>query len=346
MNTITPLQSILVTSPVNQQQGNRTASAFATGHGQTVTATVEEARPGGQFLLNFAGNRLLAKSDVALQVGETLRLNITATEPQIELKIISGSTLGQLIGKSISLVGKNISVAQLFADFAQQPAFFSDLSKTSQETLTYYNTVGQNDSADTLGGEVLKQLIDRLGLSFERLIAEGNTETASKSLKSALLELSKSFADAESLSEHTNKLLSTLELFQMAQIQLDTSRQTLYPLPLPFIENGFLLVEHDDANTSHAEHQEAPLRFSLHLTMSELGWVRVDFLQSKEGLFIRFHTGNTATADFASSFSDELKQAITAPLAAITFTADAEDPVKYLLKQLLPDGSQVLDTKV
>ena len=349
MNTITPLQSVSGVGAIGQQQSGKTALPPNLDFGQILTATVAEARSGGRFLLSIGDAHLLAQSDAALQVGQTLKLRLTATQPQIELKIVSSDAMPQLIGKSISLISKNISVTSLVSQLnQQQPAFLSSLSSTSKEALNFFSTneLALADPADPQGGEILKQLINRLGLSMERLLADGKSEKASLTLKSALLEIASSFKNAENVSENTHKILSALEVFQMAQIQLDTSKQFIYPLPLPFLENGFLLVDQDAAKSEGNDQARTPYKFSLHLTMSELGFIRIDFFQAAEGLFIRFHAEDTDKSAFASSFGDELRQSITTPLAGLAFAADAGDPVKYLLKQLFSDGNQVLDTKI
>lgn len=347
MNTITPLQSVSGVGSIGQQQSGKAALPPNLDFGQILTATVAEARSGGRFLLSIGDSHLLAQSDAALQVGQTLKLRLTATQPQIELKIVSSDAMPQLIGKSISLISKNISIASLVSQLnQQQPSLLNSLSSTSKETLNFFSTNELADPADPQGGEILKQLINRLGLSMERLLADGKSDKASATLKSALLEIASSFKNAENVSENTHKILSALEVFQMAQIQLDTSKQFIYPLPLPFLENGFLLVDQDAAKSEGNDQAGTPYKFSLHLTMSELGFIRIDFFQAAEGLFIRFHAEDSDKSAFASSFGDELRQAITTPLAGLAFAADAGDPVKYLLKQLFSDGNQVLDTKI
>ena len=89
MDIIAPLPSIL---PV----GSATSQGRERGHGQQLPATdkllkamVVEAMGNNRFVLEIGGNRLTASSDAKLTVGQVLQLQVTRTEPQIELKIVN-----------------------------------------------------------------------------------------------------------------------------------------------------------------------------------------------------------------------------------------------------------------
>ncbi len=180
---------------------------------------------------------------------------------------------------------------------------------------------------DKTAESILRQLIDSLGLNLEQLLARGDTDSGVHTLKAALLELAHSFTSAGSIAETTTKLLATLELFQIAQIQIAGSNQLIFPLPLPFIEQGYLLVEQDDKELEQGDSATTEHRFSLHLTVSELGNLQVDFLHNMEGLFIRFRAGDQQKADFIESFGDELKKAISdVPLINLSFSGRCPGP--------------------
>ena len=347
MNPITPLQPVPTVGPITPRQGGRSQAEIIPEQGQMLKALVLEARSGGQFLLQFGETQMLARSEAPLQAGQTLQLQVATTSPQIELKIVA-EPLSQFFGRSIALVGKNIDISTLFTALQQQtPHLLDSLSPTSRQTLESYFSLQQQNLGEKDGGIVLKQLIDRLGLSLENLLAKGDTTQAPATLKAALLDIMHSFRNAESITDHTSRMLTSLELFQMAQVQVDSTKQFIFPLPLPFIENGYLLIEKnkpDDEGDGPSRRQD--FRMSLHLTMTDLGHLRVDFVHAADGLFIRFHTESKEKADFVASSSDQLRQAITdIPLLGLTFATDAEDPVAELIRQMLPDGSGIVDTK-
>jgi hypothetical protein len=204
----------------------------------------------------------------------------------------------------------------------------------------------QNNFGTKEGGQILKQLVDGLGLTLENHLAKGDKRGAAQTLKAALLEIAQTFAGAERIAESTNKLLTTLELFQLAQLHAGDDKHFIFPLPLPFFELGYLFVERNSDEGNQGGDQDHENRFSLHLTMSDLGNILIDFLHNSEGLFIRFFAENQEIADFISSFGDDLKIAITdVPLINIAFSGDAPDPINDLMKKIVPTGKSLLDTK-
>ncbi len=305
-----------------------------------------EARTDNRFLIDIGGNRLLAQSEASLAPGQTLQLQVVATTPQIELKIVS-DTLNQFLGRSLTLIGKNIDITALFQSLQQQtPARLANLTQTTRNVLDNYFSLQQTPLEGDESGAILKQLMDRLGLSFERLLARGDKEAASNTLKAALLEIGQSFKGADTVAEHTNRILGTLELFQLAQVHMDGDKQFLFPLPLPFVEQGFLLVENNGQQEGQGDYSEDEIRFSLHLTMSDLGHLRVDFHHTREGLYVRFHAESPEKTEFVSSHSEDLKAVISdVPLLSLTFATDAADPVVDLMRFIVPEGTSILDTK-
>lgn len=347
MDTITPLPSIL---PV----GSATSQGRERSHGQQLPATdkllkamVVEAMGNNRFVLEIGGNRLTASSDAQLTVGQLLQLQVTRTEPQIELRIVNTPLANPFAGRSLTLLGKSIDLSPLFTAATQlSPPPLQFLTPTSRNILESYFSLQQQPLGDKDGGTVLKQLVDNLGLNLEHLLAKGDKEGAVHTLKAALLEMAHNFGSAEQLAKATQKILATLELFQLTQIQTGSEGQMIYPLPLPFVEQGYLTLERREGGQGKDPEELLESRFSLHLTMSELGNLRIDFLQNLEGLFIRFHAESQEKADFIAGFGEQLKTAITeAPLIGLSFSGDAADPINELIRHLVPQGSTMLDTK-
>lgn len=348
MKTVTPLQTVTPVGPTTPRSGGRTQATELPRSGQIFKATVLEARPDSRFLLGFGDSHLLARSDAALKPGQVLQLQVLSTTPQIELKIVS-DTLNQFIGKSITLIGKNIDISSLYQSLTNtSPPVLDSLSLTSRQTLENFFALQHTPLSGDEGGTILKQLIDRLGLSLEHMLARGDTTKAPATLKAALLELQHGFKNAENIAENTSRILATLELFQLAQLHVESGRQFIFPLPLPFIEQGYLMIDRDqEHDTTENSSGEQELRFSLHLTMKDIGNLRIDFFHSAEGLFIRFHADSAEKADFVFQYSQELKDAISGvPLLGLSFAGDAEDPVGNLVRSLVPEGTSMLNTKV
>jgi hypothetical protein len=347
MDTITPLSSILPVGASTAQGRERSQSQQFQAAGQLFKAVVLEAMGNNRFVLDIGGSRLSASSDAKLIPGQILQLQVTKTEPQIELKIVT-DTLNLLAGRSLTLLGKNIDLTAIFeAVKFYNPPPLQLLTPTSRNVLESFYSLQQNSLAEKDSGAILKQLIDGLGLNLEHLLAKGDKDAAVHTLKAALLEMAHSFSSAEHLAETTQKVLTTLELFQFAQLQTGNTSQFIFPLPLPFVEQGYLIVEQQEQGSGSGPSDARENRFSLHLTMSDLGNLSINFLQNFEGLFIRIHAASQEKADFIASHGEELKAAITnIPLINLTFVGDTSDPINALIRSIVPQGSSMLDTKV
>lgn len=346
MNTITPPQSVPFFGKSSDQSGRPLQPAAILETGKILKAVVIESGPDNRILLRIGDNQLPARSEVALKPGQTLQLQLVSTSPRFELKIVN-DTLQQLLGRSLTLVGNTINISDLLPLLQQQPALLGGLSLHSRQALESFLSLQQTDLSGDDSGALLKQLMDRLGLSLENLLARGETDKASFTLKAALLELLHGFMRESQASETVGKALSTLEFFQLAQLQADSAQQLIFPLPLPFLDQGFLLIEkrQDEHGGSGRQDEEVEYRFSLHLKMSDIGSLRIDFYHTPEGLFIRFHADSQEKADFIAGFSQDLVGAISdGPVLSLSFAADAEDPVTELIRQLAPEGRAVIDT--
>ena len=343
MDSINPLSpSSLIGSATSQGRGwNSQKQQLPLG--QLLKALVVEAEEGGRFILDIGGNRLTASSTATLSQGQALQLQVVKTEPLIELKIVRDSTPALFAGRSLTLLGKSIDLTSLLQTVRQlDPSVPGSLNPVSRGVLESFFTLQQNILDNKDGGSALKQIIDNLGLNLEHLLTKGDKNGATQTLKAALLELVYKYGRTE-IGESAGKLISTLELFQLTQLQAGTDTQHIFPLPLPFVEQGYLLIERDDQGSESGKKE----RFSLHLTMSDLANLRIDFLQNTGGLFIKFAADSKEKADFLAAFGEELKDSITAaPLIGLTFSGGASDPINDLIRRLVPEGRSMLDMKV
>ncbi len=309
-------------------------------------ATVLETKGNDVFILDIGGKLIAAQSKAQLFPGQTLKLQEAATTPQLVMKIAAGVEQ-QSVGASLSLIGDPTG----FTDPATLPQQYGSplldgLSPSSRATLENFFSVQQNTLTAKDGGEVLKHLVDRMGLSLESLLAAGDKEHAVTTLKAALLETAHVFKDASDITKTAHQLLGTIEIYQLAQLHMENAANFIFPLPLPFLEKGYLLVEdYGRQKQGDGTGPAPPMRFSLHLTLAGLGNLRVDFLQYQDGLYIRFNTDSKEKSDFVESFSTDLKQAIsTISVLGLSFSENATDPAAELIKKILPQGSSILDT--
>ena len=197
------------------------------------------------------------------------------------------------------------------------------------------------------GGELLQQLVDKLGLNLEGMLAAGNREEAVKTVKFALMELVQNFAAQSKLAESGKHALNTLEFFQLTQLQAVRQDALVVPLPLPFLEQGYLLVEdYKDQSGKDGGDREMPKHFSLFLKLAPLGNLKIDFLSSGDGLYIRFNSESKEVSDFLASFKDELNNAITDTLVhGVSFAEKGEDPLTAVLKRSRVGEDSFINTK-
>lgn len=344
MSSVSPLSGI---SPV----GSSTSDSSNRGkynqlqQGLVFKAKVAEAKSQTLFILDIAGQKIPARSANQLTVGQMLKLQVMTTTPEIHLKIINDSN-NLFTGKSIQLLGDGIDIRSLFSSLQTSPQSpLQTISTFSQQTLESFFLFSQNHLSGKDGGMLLKKFIDQLGLSFEALLARGKAGDARQTLKAALLELMQVFKNADQLAEKTNKLLNTIEIYQLAQLQLDKDNIFIFPLPIPFLEKGYLLVEDhggDDSTDNSTDH-----RFSLHLTLEGLGNLRIEILKSQEGIYLRFFSDSEEKMEFLKSFQENLlPDTIQSKILGVSFAQENLDTSADLLKKLRPEGESLVSFKV
>jgi len=233
-----------------------------------------------------------------------------------------------------------------------QNSIFSLLQQftaTSQTASTAFNSyVSENSGlAQKDGGLILKQLIDNLGLKFESLLANGKGKEAAQTLKAALYDIAQQFSDSKNIAETTNKILSTLELFQQVQLHFDSTKQIIVPLPLPFLDQGFLVIDKDPSNADSATGKKGPKNFSIYLSLKELGNIRIDFNNVDHGINLRFNCESSEKAEFIAEHKEQLEKAISkVKLLNVMFTDKAADPASELLRKMVPEGQSILNTTI
>ncbi len=348
MNTINALSAIKSVGSATSDSGSRQQSQQQSRPGQIFTATVLESAGKNRFYLDILNNKILAQSDeVSLSTGTKLSLEVLNTSPLLELKIIS-RTPEMFYGKSLTLLGKNLDISGLFQSLLKpsDSPLLAKLSSSSREGLQEFYNLQQTAPAALDNGTILKQLLDRLGLSLEVLLAKGKQNQAVLTLKAALLEIGERMKQGSELADTANRLLGTLELYQLAQLRLAPDNLFIFPLPLPFLDNGYLLVEKDPDGSSDQK-LSRPLRFSLHLSLEPLGDIEITFLHTEEGIYIRFSCESVEKRDFTSEYRPGLEELISsAEVLGITFTDTASNPANNLIQQLVPHGESMLDTTI
>lgn len=315
--------------------------------GQTMHALVVKAAGENKFILDIGTNRILAQSDsVNLTPGQSLQLQVTATTPLLELKIIA-APFQQHLGQSLTFIGQNLDLSSLLQTLQQPPnPGIETLTTANRQLLENFFTLQQMPLNGKEGGEVLRQMIDTLGLQMEAKLGKGLKDEGTSSLKSALLEVIHLFKESERIEGTAKTLLSTIESFQLSQLRLDQDKTVIIPLPFPFLDQGYLLIDQKQEQETEDHKRKKQLHFSLHLALSGLGNIQIEFVQTDEGLWMRFNCDSQEKADFVGQFSDDLRQQLAdPPLQGLSFSGTANAPDSDLVRRLVPAGKSFLDTK-
>lgn len=306
-----------------------------------VKATVAE---GGQdrVLLELGNRRFVAETRTPLQTGDKLNLLVTATTPRVELQIVQDPLRGRL-GHSLYLLNNSWDI-QAMAQQLLQSTVADRMSPAARRAMLAWTGV-QNSLIEGNGGLTLKNLAQMMGIDIEaRLLAGKNASP--ETLKSALIEARTLAAPPQgSLAEEIGSRVQLLELFQLLQLKLEQQNTFILPLPLPFLEQGYLLAE--KRNPESGEEGKAPLLVSLHLALEKMGNIQVDFLHDSNGLFVRFSSDSEKTTAFAAQHQEELREMLSdLPLRGISFAVGAESPARTIMKTMMAKGDSMFDARV
>jgi len=209
---------------------------------------------------------------------------------------------------------------------------------------------GRNPTPDqrppTPDGRELQELPHRLGLAMERMLADNRTEEAGRSLKAVLLDLQSSAEDPH-IREQARQIASTLELYQLLQHRLAQENLLFFPLPLSFLDQGFLLVQPDQEQSDRETLKSPSASCTLLLSLEGLGDLRIDLSMEDKGLRLRFHAQDRERARFLADNREQLHDHITTtPLESVQFLTGAQDPARTVLDGIRKSGQGMLDTRI
>ncbi len=308
---------------------------------QLVRVTVAE---GGQerALLDLGHRQVLAETKVPLQSGQKLNMVVVETSPQLLLRVVEDKLAGRLL-RALHLLGEKTELApllsQLLAEAGGQKMLKGPARQTIENVMAFLR-----QSPDGITGEDLAGLARLLGMDAEADLANGDLDKVLAGLKGALMQAASQLSSEDSPSSDVEKRLQNLELLQLCRSRLDGEGIQFIPLPLPFLEQGYLLAERGHPG----EEGEAPPHvLTLSLQLEGLGNLQVKLLYDQQGLYARFFCESRSVADFVSSFREELTDMLTSvPLQGAAFTDGAQDPAQALAHRVMADGDGLLDARV
>lgn len=347
-----PSITLVFQSGMNAQQIAMTGQIAQEGRhldlqvNQIIRATVTE---GGLNNVELDLNRLRfrAFSKTPLTPGQRINLQVVKTHPQIELKILDEIDLQHLF-RALNFFSEKKGFLSILSQFLHQSeSSLQNISAQSRQTL---NQLQENLFAqtDNIMGRTLAGMSRMLGFDLEALLAQGQSEEGAKTLKGVLLTLSQSFSEDSPEAKNIDNLLKTIEMWQLFQLRLADKGLFFLPLPLPFLEQGYLLAgkNKDDQHQQKGSDRDS-FWISIHLRLSALGNIEAVLFSEDSGLNIRIMCQNSQVAQYMSQFKNDLQDNMNSQdIAKLIIDIGAKDPEKNLLAQLLPDNESFFEALV
>jgi hypothetical protein len=273
-----------------------------------------------------------------------LRLLVVENKPQLVLRLFQDNLLERLTHTVHLLEGK-CELAGALQQLTSSQGTEKNLQEKSLDKLLDFFSPFRAESPETLSGKELQLLARHLGLTLEADLARGPSAVEPDNLKSLLLSTVRAGDEQQPEAvEKAEQLLHKLELFQLCNLRLARQGANLLPLPLPFLDNGYLVAEKDAGSDPE---QPTARKISLYLSLQGLGDLRIDLLQEAEGLFVRFTCDSGDKTDFLSGQESELRSMLTAlPLCGATYGSDQGPLQTDLIRRILADGDELLDARI
>lgn len=198
-----------------------------------------------------------------------------------------------------------------------------------------------------LDGVQVQQLIERLGMNMERLLAEGRRQEAVQTLKYALLELGQHLPTEDKAATQADQMVKSIELYQLLQIRLASESLLFLPLPFSFLDQGYLVVDAEQQKNGQKESNgQRASAYELHLQLEGLGNIQINLRKENDRLALTFYAQDAERVRFLAGFRDELERWLTsADLESVQFLVGAREPIKMLLERIVQGVTGMVDTR-
>ncbi|ABA88355.1 FliK domain protein [Syntrophotalea carbinolica DSM 2380] len=306
--------------------------------GQILRATVMALKD-GQVTLQMSGRTVAARSTLGLREGQQLLLHVTSSAGEVQLQPLG-----------LNPENQHKALLQLLDAGWKLPALARHLqSRDHREKNPLLDPFGKalkmfmegvEGSTGKVDGNILTTLLESLGVI--RLKHDQPPANLSQTLT---LLFEEGIDGKDAATERATDALQGLDMIRHFNLQREAEGIALLPLPLPFIEQGFLLVE-DCGERPEAE-SNASKKLSIFLSLERLGELRIDMLWDADKLRIKFTCDKPKTSRMLSAFSEELCQALHfGPSPEILFTTGKTRPEEDFMAHLGNDTHGFVNTRI
>lgn len=283
--------------------------------GQVLNALVVDTRPEGGVLLSVGGKSFVATTDLPVQPGMRMALEVKQLGAEILLR--------QLPGQSQSLAGAEMAAtrqipAAISAQTTTPAALLNQLAKAplsaagSELQAVVRDLLGRALKGETIKGADIQRLFKQSGLFGEAQLAAGQTQGAQQSAKAAVMQMQSLALAAmqnpdadpverrqlESLAERAAAMLNGLNNQQLASLpREDGGQRWLVILPLAWrgqFRDVRLQIEREAADSAATE-ALASWRVVVNLELPQLGAIEVALRMRAEHMSVDFTCSKART---------------------------------------------------
>ncbi len=339
MSLINPLAAPAAPAAGTATLQTRESRAQKLRNDQIVQATVVE---GGleKAQLQVEGRTYQVETEIPLARGQKLELQRTDGDENGTLRLILPN-LDDHIRRVLHLVGRRLPIEQLAGILPDMNDFPPGTLPNPSSFLAALQQV-RDDPAE-IDGRILRTILGFLGLDFERRLADGQTDRALNSLKGLLLR--RQAGEVPPTGEKTENSLQLIESMQLFQAKLARDGVFFLPLPLPFIDYGYLLYEEGRP----PKDQDGPTtdRLRILLTLSAIGTVDIKLLRDTGGLDLRLEVEREEVLAAVKERRRQLQDALSPlGLRSLHLTRGRVRPERHLLHLLTAGADGILDTRI
>lgn len=321
--------------------------------GQVLNALVVDQRPNAGVLLSVGGKQFVATTDIPVQPGMRMALEVKQMGPEIVLRVASSvpGPQGQVAPlQTAALAGTlapqhNPSPANLLGQLQRLPPGLQTPELVSAtRALMDRALVGEQ-----IKPSGLRQALQQSGLFTEAQLQQGDTRGAQASVKqplqrahdatttllAALAPDTPEAATIQSIREHIGSVLAGITQNQLASLPSDDGLlRWVAVLPVALgeqVHDVKLRIEQDGGRSEDTADEPASWRVNLALTLPALGEVTALLELGQQGVSVVFRCADETTTTLVNRYVDslterlELRELLVARVRAMTVGANPAD---------------------
>ena len=325
------LQLTLTPARVDQRNFGLMLSNWRVG--TMLTALVVDRMPNGNALLSIGGRQFVAATDVPVQPGSRLQLEVQMLAPNLVLKVATGnsqvpvnqSAAGLPQGTASPLIaGQAASAAGLLRSVAGDPALRAVLGQSPELARLMMQLQATSIKSSSITASALKQAFNQSGLFNEANLNASRTGNIEQSIKTTLQLMQQVLAgDTDPMSSEKISLarqlfresidanLTALSQQQVKSLPSDGSVQrwfTSFPLSL---DGEFYNVELSIAEEGPDNKDDEPQktwRACIALELPSLGTLEIEVSLTANRVTVEFRSENEQARQLFNQSSDYLSQ--------------------------------------